>query len=67
MTPTPSKILAEYDRAGVAMTLTRGAARRKWATYRKNCWRMLVQLTPVDPETAAMTDDEILAELLGAK
>ena len=66
-TPTPQAIFAEIDRAALAMALTRGAARRKWAKYRKNCLALLHATNPVDPETAAMTDDELLAALLGAK
>ena len=49
------------------MALTRGATRRKWAKYRKNCLALLHATNPVDPEIAAMTDDELLAALLGAK
>ena len=67
MTPTPQAIFAEIDRAALVMALTRGATRRKWAKYRKNCLELLHATNPVDPVTAAMTDDELLAELLGAK
>lgn len=67
MIPTPQDLCAEINRAEIAMTLTRGAGRRRWKTYLRNCHALLRVITPIDPVTAAMTDDELLAELLGAK
>jgi len=58
-----SAIAADLGLCDIGLAVTRGKLRLRYASHRKACMAAIAELAPIDPETAAMTDDELLAAL----
>lgn len=56
-------LLRELDMADMATAVTKGHKLKRWIAYRSAILAELTKRNPVSPETAALTDDELLKEL----
>ena len=58
-----SALAADMEKCEIAMGLLKPRAARKFKSHRDACWAEINRLLPVDPQTNAMSTDELLAEL----
>lgn len=54
---------AELERADLATAVCPKRQRRQWIAYRSALLAEITRREPVSPETAAMSDDDLLREL----
>lgn len=56
-----SALARELDTCDAALALSPRS--RRWRRYRAQVWAALLQVRPLDPETAALSDDDLMREL----
>lgn len=60
-----SAIAQDLELCELGLATTTGALKRRYARHRKACLARIEEIAPVDPEIAELSDDELLAELMG--
>jgi hypothetical protein len=63
MNDTLDTIARDLDACDLGLALTKGKLRKRYAAHKRACYAALDTVAPLDAETKAMSDDELLAAL----